>query len=68
MGLALLLALSFTSFYFTWQADQSTLDAFTDPSISSQNIFNKLGALISHFFVYQLFGVGAYVLDRKSVV
>jgi S-DNA-T family DNA segregation ATPase FtsK/SpoIIIE len=62
MGLALLLALSFTSFYFTWQADQSTLGAFTDPSISSQNIFNKLGALISHFFVYQLFGVGAYVL------
>ena len=60
--ISLLLGLSFVSFYFSWQADQSTLNAFTDPKVSSQNLFNKLGALISHFFIYQLFGVGAFVL------
>ena len=60
--ISLLLGLSFVSFYFSWQADQSTLEAFTDPKVSSQNLFNKLGALISHFFIYQLFGVGAFVL------
>ena len=60
--ISLLLGLSFVSFYFSWQADQSTLEAFTDPKVSSQNLFNKLGALISHFFIYQLFGIGAFVL------
>ena len=62
MGVALLLALSFTSFYFNWQSDQSTLNEFADPTISSENIFNKFGALVSHFFIYQLFGISAFVL------
>ena len=62
MGVALLLALSFTSFYFNWQSDQSTLNGFADPTISSENIFNKFGALVSHFFIYQLFGISAFVL------
>ena len=62
MGVALLLALSFTSFYFNWQSDQSTLNEFADSTISSENIFNKFGALVSHFFIYQLFGISAFVL------
>ena len=62
MVIALLLSLSFISFYFNWQADQSTLSAFADPAVESQNIFNKLGALISHFFIYQLFGFAAFVI------
>ena len=62
MVLSLLLSLSFISFYFNWQADQSTLSAFTDPAVQSQNLFNKLGAFISHFFIYQLFGFAAFVI------
>lgn len=60
--LALLLGISFTSFFFNWDADQSTLNAFTEQEVVPQNIFNKVGALISHFFVYQLFGLGAFIL------
>lgn len=61
MVLALLLGLSFTSFLFHWDADQSTLGAFSDQEVVPQNIFNKIGALISHFFIYQLFGIGAFI-------
>jgi len=50
--LALLLILAFTSYLYSWKADYSTLTALTDRTVVAQNILNKLGALISHFFIY----------------
>lgn len=60
--LALLLILSFTSYLYSWKADYSTLTALTDRTVVAQNILNKLGALISHFFIYEGVGLGAFFI------
>ena len=59
---SLLLFLAFTSYFFSWKQDQSTLDALSDRSVKSVNILSKLGASVSHFFVYKLFGFSAFIL------
>jgi S-DNA-T family DNA segregation ATPase FtsK/SpoIIIE len=60
--LALLLTIAFTSYLFSWKADYSTLNSLTDRTVVAQNILNKLGALISHFFIYNGVGLGAFIL------
>jgi len=60
--LALLLTLAFISYLYSWKADYSTLAAFTDRTVVAQNILNKLGALISHFFIYEGVGLGAFLI------
>ncbi|MAC63910.1 DNA translocase FtsK [Zunongwangia profunda] len=57
-GLALIVA--FVSFLFNWQADQSTLQEFSDRSVEAKNWLSKFGALISDFFIYQGFGVASF--------
>ncbi|MDT0644170.1 DNA translocase FtsK [Zunongwangia sp. F363] len=59
-GLALLVA--FISFLFNWQADQSTLNHFADREIEAKNWLSKFGALISDFFIYQGFGIAAFII------
>jgi S-DNA-T family DNA segregation ATPase FtsK/SpoIIIE len=61
MLLALLLFIAFISYLFSWKTDYSTLNSLTDKSVVAQNILNKLGALISHFFIYKGVGVGAFI-------
>ncbi len=58
LGLALILA--FVSFLFNWQADQSTLGQLSDRSLETKNWLSKFGAEISHFFIYDGFGVAAF--------
>ena len=60
LGLALLF--SFISYFFTWQADQSTLNNLSDRSVESQNWLNKFGAGIGDFFIYQGFGLAAFTI------
>ena len=57
-----LLIVSFVSYFFNWQSDQSTIDGFFDKNIQSKNILNKIGAITAHFFVYRLFGLSAFIL------
>ena len=57
------LTVSFISFLFTWQADQSILSDFANREEQAQNLLNKFGAAVSHFFVYQGFGVAALILS-----
>ena len=57
-----LLIVSFVSFFFNWQSDQSTIDGFFDKNIQSKNILNKIGAITAHFFIYRLFGLSAFIL------
>jgi len=66
IAFAILLALSFTSFLFTWQTDQSKLDIkvvelFADRSIAVENWVGKLGAVLSDAFIHNGFGVSAFV-------
>ena len=59
--LGFLLTVSFVSFLFHHESDQSTLEVFFEKEIQSENLLNKVGALISHFFIYQLFGIAAFI-------
>lgn len=60
LGVVLLLA--FTSYFFSWKADQSILNDFGNKEIEAKNWMKKLGAQISHFFIYQGFGVASYYI------
>lgn len=60
LGLALLL--SFVSYFFTWQADQSNIGNLTDRAIPAQNWLNKFGAHIGHFFIHNGFGISAFII------
>ncbi len=60
--LGFLMTTSFISFLFYHQSDQSTLEVFFEKEIPSKNLLNKLGASTSHFFIYQLFGIAAFIL------
>jgi S-DNA-T family DNA segregation ATPase FtsK/SpoIIIE len=59
--LGFLMTFSFVSFLFHHQSDQSTLEVFFEKKVQSQNLLNKVGALGSHFFIYQLFGIAAFI-------
>jgi S-DNA-T family DNA segregation ATPase FtsK/SpoIIIE len=56
------LVIAFFSFFFSWQADQSTLSQFTDKTVETKNLLGKIGAKLSHFFIYDGFGIAAFVI------
>ena len=60
--IGVILFISFISFFYNWQEDYSTLYKITDRETSSSNVLNKLGAYISHLFIYKLFGLGSFIL------
>ena len=59
LGLALFIA--FISFLFNWQTDQSTLSEFGNREIVAKNWMSKFGAIISDFFIYDGFGIAAFI-------
>ena len=60
--LSILLFISFTSFFYNWKIDQTTVISFTDRSVEASNLLKKLGALISDLFIYDLFGFSSYII------
>ena len=59
--IAFLLAISFSSYLINWKSDFSTLGAISDKTIEAKNLLNKLGAYVSHFFMYKGVGLSAYL-------
>lgn len=62
MLFSLFLVIAFFSFFFSWQADQSTLTQFADKTIETKNLLGKVGAKLSHFFIYDGFGLAAFII------
>ena len=62
MLFAFFLCTAFISFFFNWQEDQSTLNYLTDKSVKSSNLLGKIGANLSHFFIYDGFGLAAFII------
>ena len=60
--ISILLFAAFFSFFQTWKADQSALGQFTDRTVVAQNSIRKLGAMLSHLFIYQGVGIGAFLV------
>jgi S-DNA-T family DNA segregation ATPase FtsK/SpoIIIE len=60
--LSIALFFSFISFYFTWQEDQSLLTEFANRNEQAKNLLNKFGASVSHYVMYQGFGIASFIL------
>ena len=59
-GISLIIA--FVSFLFSWKADQSILTEITQREVVAQNWLSKFGAKVSHFFIYQGFGLASFYI------
>lgn len=64
---ALILLFSFSSYLFTYKADQSEVinagtSVLTDPDVKVDNMINRIGAFIGHLFVDRLFGIASFAL------
>ena len=59
---SIVLFISFISYMFNWKVDQSNVSSLFDRDIQVENILGKVGASISHFFIFKLFGIGSFVI------
>ena len=58
-----LLFVSLSSYFFTWEYDQSNINKILDRTINSENLLKKIGAEISHIFVYEGFGASSLIFS-----
>ena len=63
-----LLLLAFVSFFSSWKTDQSALGVLGDSNVVVENSIRKLGASLSHLFIYQGMGIGAFVMALMVLV
>ena len=61
--ISFLLFVSLSSYFFTWEYDQSNINQILDRNIGSKNILKKIGAEISHIFVYEGFGASSLIFS-----
>ncbi len=60
--LSLAFFISFTSYFFSGNIDQSSLLELSNRDLISENWLSKFGALLSDFFIHRGFGISSYVL------
>ena len=59
--MSFLLFISLLSYFFTWEHDQSSTNHILDRTIGSKNVLKKIGAEISHIFIYKGFGASSII-------
>ncbi|MGC1205273.1 MAG: DNA translocase FtsK 4TM domain-containing protein [Flavobacteriaceae bacterium] len=59
----ILLCIAFISYFFTGEADQSTIADFTSREVKSDNWLSKSGAWLSDFFIQRGFGVASFIFS-----
>ena len=61
--ISIFLLISFLSYFFTWKEDQDKVfnnsSFLFDEDIKVSNLFGRLGAYVSHFFIYRGFGIAS---------
>lgn len=62
--IALFLFISFVSYFFTWREDQDKVfrgasSILFDSDVKVANLLGRLGAYLSHFFIYKGFGIAS---------
>ncbi|HVZ56201.1 MAG TPA: DNA translocase FtsK 4TM domain-containing protein [Chitinophagaceae bacterium] len=62
--ISLFLFISFISYLFTWKEDQSYVmqggaSVLFDTHVQVRNLLGRLGAFVSHFFIYRGFGIAS---------
>jgi S-DNA-T family DNA segregation ATPase FtsK/SpoIIIE len=61
--LGILMFIAFLSYFFTGEEDQSTLTEFGSRDVETENWLNKVGAWVSHLFIYRGFGVASFIFS-----
>ena len=61
MLFALFLIFAFTSFFFSWQADQSLWADLTNREEIADNLGSKIGAYLSYLLMYKGFGIATFI-------
>lgn len=66
--LSIFLVLAFSSYLFSWKADDAILDGrsfnwelLTDASVQADNMMGRLGAIMAHLFIKQWFGISSFL-------
>ena len=65
--IAVFLLIAFVSYFFTWKEDQDKVfrggsALLMDNDIKVSNLLGRLGALVSHFFIYKGFGIASLLI------
>ena len=65
--IAVYLLIAFISFLFNWKEDMDKIsegwaEALSNTEVLVENSLGKLGALISHWFIFQGFGVASFIV------
>ncbi|MBE9489519.1 MAG: DNA translocase FtsK [Bacteroidetes bacterium] len=61
--LGVLLFIAFLSYFFTGNADQSTLTELSTRDVKAQNWLSKFGAWVSDLFIYRGFGIASFIFS-----
>ena len=56
------LFISFTSYFFSGNSDQSTLIQFTNKDVNPENWMSKVGAFLADLFLHKGFGISSYII------
>ncbi len=60
--ISFVLFISFTSYFFSGNSDQSTLIQFTNKDVNPENWMSKVGAFLSDLFLHKGFGISSYII------
>lgn len=64
--IAVFLFISFISYLFTWKEDQAIAQqgfgALLDTDDQVANLLGRLGAVVSHFFIFKTFGIASFLI------
>lgn len=59
---SVVLAFSFVSYLMNWKADQSQAGTMTDKTITSSNIFGKVGDWLGNIFIFESIGIASFII------
>lgn len=65
---AIVFGVSFGSYVFTWEGDQSVLYQLTDRSQETQNLMSRMGIFLGDFFMYRGVGIAAFILVGLLII
>ncbi len=68
LAIGLLFLASFSSFLISWKNDQSQLADFFNRDTQTTNIAGKFGAFIGNFFIYNGFGIAAFIIAALLII
>ena len=65
--IAIFLCIAFISYFFTWKEDQDKVfrgasSLLMDNEAKVSNLLGRLGAVVSHFFIFKSFGIASLLI------